>query len=270
MVLGLSITGSPDHGDHRIPVPLYNPCVLKSAIVLIFFFAATGRVIGGQEPGQEQPPILPQPPAQQQPPTQQNDDQPKFKVNVLNVCTPSTEEQAALKSALSRVSGNPTLADDFEISRGRATLKDAPASKFVRLRRDFASQSPMMTVQYSMSIDEKTTIETLVLRMRDTKEFFEISFEDRVSAVAASPLSVVLTDTPAARIRIERLGKSSIVLARCEGADQSVYEPLFKQASDLTAHYRGALGLRTAFRPDIAWLATSVKSGMSSGSHKHP
>jgi hypothetical protein len=248
---------------------LYNPCVLKSAIVLIFFLAATGRVIGGQEPGQQQPPAQPQSPARQ-PPTQQNEDQPKVKVNVLNVCTPSTEEQAALKSALSRVSGNPAFADDFEISRGRATLKDAPASKFVRLRRDFASQSPMLTVQYSMSNDEKTTIETLVLRMRDTKEFFEISFEDRVSAGAASPLSVVLTDTPAARIRIERLGKSSIVLARCEGADQSVYEPLFKQASDLTAHYRGALGLRTAFRPDIAWLATSVKSGTSSGSHKHP
>ena len=126
----------------------------------------------------------------------------------------------------------------------------------------------MLTVQYSMSLDEKTTIETLVLRMRDTKEFYEISMEDRVSAGAASPLSVVATDTPAARIRIERLGKSSIVLARCEGADQSVYEPLFKQASDLTAHYRGALGLRKAFRPDIAWLATSVKSGASSGSHK--
>jgi hypothetical protein len=104
--------------------------------------------------------------------------------------------------------------------------------------------------------------------MRDPKEFHEISIEDRVSAGAASPLSVVAADTPAARIRIERLAKSSIVLARCEGADQSAYEPLFKQASDLIARYRGALGLRTAFRPDIAWLTSSSKPGASSGSHK--
>lgn len=193
-----------------------------------------------------------QQPAPQQP---QAEDQPKVKLNVLNVCTPSSDEQATLKNALTRVSGNPAFADDFEISRGRASLKDAPSSKFVRLRRDFASQSPMMTAQYSMSIDEKTMIETLVLRMRDPKEFHELSIEDRVSAGAASPLSLVSTDTPAARIRIERLGKSSVVLTRCEGADQSVYEPLFKQASDLMARYRAGLGLRTAFRADIAWLA---------------
>lgn len=128
----------------------------------------------------------------------------------------------------------------------------------------------MMTAQYSMSIDEKTMIETLVLRMRDPKEFHELSIEDRVSASAASPLAVVATDTPAARIRIERLGKSSVVLARCEGADQNVYEPLFKQASDLMAHYRAALGLRTAFRADIAWLASPAKSGNTTSSHKQP
>lgn len=121
-----------------------------------------------------------------------------------------------------------------------------------------------MTAQYSMSTDEKITIETLVLRMRDPKDFLEISIEDRVSAEAASPLSIVATDTPAARIRVERLGKSSIVLARCEAADQSVYEPLFKQASDLAAQYRGALGMRTSFRQDIAWLSSPAKSGSAS------
>jgi hypothetical protein len=251
---------------------LYNPCVLKSAMLSIFFLAATAPGL----PGAEYVPLAAgrmagwEEAAQQQPPTQQQPDQPKIKLNYLNVCTPSAEEQAALKSALSRTSGNPAFAEDFEISRGRATVKDEPPAKFVRLRRDFAAQSPMMTAQYSMSSDVETTIETLVLRMRDTKEFYEISMEDRVSAGAASPLSVVATDTPAARIRIERLGKSSIVLARCQGADQSVYEPLFKQASDLMAHYRGAMGLRTAFRTDIGWLGNSVKSGMSPSSHKQP
>lgn len=205
---------------------------------------------------------------QQQPAQQPPEEQPKIKVNILNVCTPSADEQAVLKSALSKVSGNPAFAEDFEISRGRATLKDAPVSRFVRLRRDFLSQSAMMTAQYSMSTDVQTTIETLVLRMRDTKEFYEISIEDRVATEAASPVSVVTTDTPAARIRVERLGKSSVVLSRCEAADQSAYEPLFKQASDLVARYRGALGLRTAFRPDIAWLAGPGKSGSPAGSHK--
>lgn len=194
-------------------------------------------------------------------------DQPRIQMNYLNVCTPSADEQAALKSALSRVSGAPALAEDFEISRGRTTLKDG-SSKFVRLRRDFASQSPLLTVQYSMSIDDKEMIELLVLRMKDTKEFHELSIEDRVSAGATSPAAVIAADTPAARIRIERLGKSSVVLARCEAADQSAYEPLFKQASELMARYRAVLGLRTAFRADIAWLAGGEKS--EAGAHKQP
>jgi len=225
---------------------LYNPSVFKFAGIFVFLLPVAAM-------------------AQQQPGSQ-----PQIKLNYLNVCTPSADEQAVLKGALSLVSGAPAFAEDFEISRGRATLKDAPPSKFVRLRRDFASQSSMMTAQYSMSIDEKTTIETLVLRMRDPKEFHEISFEDRVSASAASPLTVVATDTPAARIRVERLGKSSVVLARCDGADQSVYEPFFKQASDLMARYRGALGVRTAFRPDIAWLGGTGKSEGHSVRHKQP
>jgi hypothetical protein len=201
---------------------------------------------------------------------QQAEQQPKIQLNYLNVCTPSADEQAALKSALARVSGNSSFADDFEISRGRATLKQGPPSKFVRLRRDFSAQSPMMTVQYSMSIDEEATIETLVLRMKDTKEFHELSIEDRVSAAAASPIAVVAADTPASRIRIERLGKSSVVLARCEAADQSVYAPLFSQASSLMAHYRAVLGLRTAFRSDIAWLSAPDKSEAHTGSPKQP
>lgn len=200
-----------------------------------------------------------------QPP--QQPEEPKVRINYLNVCTPSAEEQAALKGALSRVAGSPTFAEDFEVSRGRASLKDS-TSKFVRLRRDFAAPSPMMTAQYSVSIDDKDTIETLVLRMRDPKDFHQISFEDRVAAGAASPLSIVATDTPPARIRIERLGKSSVVLTRCETADQSVYEPLFKQASELMAKYRSVLGVRTTFRTDISWLLAPAKTATKSGSHK--
>jgi hypothetical protein len=182
---------------------------------------------------------------------------PTVKVNVLNVCTPSAEEQAVLKNALAKANTKPVFAADFEIARGRATVKEAPASKYVRLRRDLPPESPLLTAQYSISVDEKTVIETLVLRMRDTKDFFEISIEDRVSAGVAPLPTVVAADTPASRIRIERLGKSSIALARCEGADQSAFEPLFRDASSLTAQYRKALGLRNAFRQEINWLGSA-------------
>jgi hypothetical protein len=231
---------------------LYNRFVLKSAAAFILVMAS--MALAQQEPGS----LAPQ------------EDQPKIKLNYLNVCTPSAEEQAALKNALAKVSGSPAFAPDFEISRGQSTLRDGPPSKFVRLRRDFSSQMPMMTAQYSMSIDEKAMTELLVLRMRDPKEFLELTIEDRVSTAAASPVAVVTADTPASRIRIERLGKSSVVLARCEAADQSAYEPLFKEGSDLIARYRAALGLRKAFRTDIAWLSGNAKPETPVGSQKQP
>jgi hypothetical protein len=181
---------------------------------------------------------------------------PAVKVNVLNVCAPSLEEQAILKGALAKANVRAVFAGDFEIARGRATVTDAPASKYVRLRRDLWPESPLLTAQYSISMDEKNTVEILVLRMRDTKDFFEISIEDRVSTGAAPPQTIVAMDTPASRVRIERLGKSSVVLARCEGADQNAYEPLFHDASELMARYRKALGLRDAFKQDINWLGS--------------
>jgi hypothetical protein len=190
--------------------------------------------------------------------------QPPIKVNVLNVCTPGTDEQAVLKSALAKAKARPAFAGDFEIARGQATLKDAPPSKYVRLRRDLAPQSPWLTAQYSISRDEKSTIETLVLRMRDPKDFHELSIEDRVSSEAASPGVVLNSDTPASRIRIERLGKSSVALARCEEVDQSVYAPLFSEASAIMAQYRKELGLRSEFRADIEWL-TGAKTPAASG-----
>jgi hypothetical protein len=197
-------------------------------------------------------------------------DQPKMKVNVLNVCTPPAADVAEIKAAFARVSAKPAFARDFEISRGRLTMQDSPDSKFVRLRRDMAAESPLLAAQYSMSTDPKNTIETLVLRTRDPKQFHELSLEDHVSTGAASPSAVLSVDTPVARIRLERFSKNSIVLARCENADQSAYEPLFRQASEIMAEYRKALGLRNAFRSDIAWLNTSEeqKPAPSSGTQK--
>jgi hypothetical protein len=201
-----------------------------------------------------------QPPASQSPSPQQPDGKPQVKVNYLNVCTPGTDEQAVINSALAAVKPKPTFSSDFEISRGRTTLKDAPDARYVRLRREFSPESPLLTAQYSMSTDSTNTIEILVLRPRDPKDFLEVVMENRVTAGAAAPLAVLQVDTPTSRVRIERLNKSSAVLARCPEVDQSAYDPVFHQASDIMAQYRAALGLRTAFRSDIAWLSPTPKA----------
>ncbi|HKV92513.1 MAG TPA: hypothetical protein VJW20_08205 [Candidatus Angelobacter sp.] len=208
---------------------------------------------------------------QEQPTPQSSENKPQVKVNYLNVCTPGKEEQEVINGALAAVKAKPVFSTDFEISRGRTTLKDAPDSRFVRLRRDFAADSPLMTAQYSMSTDSTNTIETLVLHPRDTKDFLELVLEDRVSAGSASPAIVLSVDTPATRVRIERLNKSSAVLTRCPDADQSAYDPVFRQASEIMAQYRAALGLRTEFRSDIAWLNPAIKkTGVAQKRKKQP
>jgi hypothetical protein len=207
--------------------------------------------------------------AQQEPSPPASNGQPQVKLNYLNVCTPSADEQAQIRSAFARVQARPVFSRDFEVSRGRTTVKDSPDAKFVRLRRDLAPESSLLAAQYSMSTDEETTVETLVLRTRDSKEFHELSFEDQVSANAASPVSLLGVETPVSRIRLERFGKSSIVLARCQGGGQEAYEPLFRQALEIMDLYRKALDLPGMLHADVAWLAgTSKSDGSSRQAHK--
>jgi hypothetical protein len=222
--------------------------VLRRALTIVFLLATAFAA------QQEQPPAS-------QSTQKQPDGKPQVKVNYLNVCTPGTDEQAILKGALAAIQAKPTFSADFEVSRGRTSLKDAPDAKYVRLRRDFAPESPLITAQYSMSIDDTHTIEILVLHARDPKEFLEVILESRVTAGAAAPLATLQVDTPTSRMRVERLNKSSAVLTRCQDVDQSAYEPMFHQASGIMAQYRSALELRTAFRTDIAWLNSAPKSG---------
>jgi hypothetical protein len=221
--------------------------VLRRVLTIIFLLAAAA--VAQQE---QQPSPTPAP-------TQPNG-KPQVKVNYLNVCTPGTDEQAILKGALAAIQAKPAFSADFEVSRGRTSLKDAPDAKYVRLRRDFAPESPLITAQYSMSIDDTHTVEILVLHARDPKEFLEVILESRVTAGAAAPLATLQVDTPASRIRVERLNKSSAVLTHCQDVDQSAYEPMFHQASGIMAQYRSALELRTAFRSDIAWLNSAPKA----------
>src|SRR5262245_22891361 len=128
----MTMARSSDHGDHPItrdhPISqnatiqlVLKPALMKPMTIAILLAVAA---------------------AAQQEPTQQPTGKPQVKVNMLNVCSPAAEEQAVIKGALSKVPSKPSFSQDFEISRGRTTLQDAPEARFVRLRRDFPPESP--------------------------------------------------------------------------------------------------------------------------------
>ena len=205
----------------------------------------------------------------------QSDKKTQVKINYLNVCAPSVEEQKELLGALARIPAHPRFSEDFEISRGRTSLteppiklagvetEEAPAaggiSKWVRVRREFAADSPFVSVQYSVSVDQKNIVETLVFRSREAKDVIQISLEDSVSA-SSDPLQVLKVDTPVDRVRIERFGKSSVVLTRCPSADQKTYQPLFDQGSSVLAHYRGMLRVQQIVPADLKRLGVGVSA----------
>jgi hypothetical protein len=215
----------------------------------------------------------------QEPPAPQST-QPQVKVNMLNVCTPSAEEQKEIASALARIPRQPLFDADFEVSRGRSTLTDMPAmlaagqaghvagepsvASYVRIRREFSVQALFSSVQYSFSNDGSTMIETLVLRVRDPKDLIMVSLEDSASAVTNSE-TMLGANTPASRVRLERFGKSSVALARCSAAeggpaaDQSAYEPLFRSASEVLANYRALLGVKTIVPEELAKISGESK-----------
>jgi len=202
--------------------------------------------------------------------------QPQVKVNMLNVCTPSAEEQKEIAAALARIPKQPLFAADFEISHGVSTLTDAPnflqpgqstqlsdepsVARYVRIRREFAVQAMFSSVQYSFSDDGHNMVETLVLHVRDPKDLIQVSMEDSASAIGTVG-AMVAANTPASRIRLERFGKSSIALARCNGSengpapDQSAYEPLFHGGSEALANYRRLLGVAHTVPAELAQIA---------------
>jgi len=208
---------------------------------------------------------------------QQAQQTPPVKVNILNVCSPSGDEQKEIASALGRVPRQPQFAPDFEVARGRSSLDDKSTlvqagtgaslssdpvtAAWVRIRREF-SQPPFSNVQYSFSADSKSMIETLVLHVKDPKDLVLLSIEDTASAVT-NPATMLTTNTPVNRIKLERFGKQSVVLARCAGAengpppDQSAYEPLFRDAVGVVARYRDALGAKRTVPEELSKVVTS-------------
>jgi hypothetical protein len=219
--------------------------------------------------------------------------QPPVKVNVINVCAPAADEQKELSSALAKVPGKPAFAADFEVARGRSILDPSTpipgmqplppgavaAADWVRVRREFPGATLFSNVQYSFSVDSKNMVETLVLRLREPKDLMQISIEDSASAVVSATV-MLSSSTPVSRVKLERFGKSSVVLARCPGeegspaTDQTAYEPIFHAASSIMERYRDALGARKLVPEELARLGvgtsvrTTTKAG--TGSKKNP
>jgi len=190
--------------------------------------------------------------------------QPKIQVNFLNTCRPAQGDLEVMGKALAEVKERPRFAADFEISRGVTTLTKAEAravgaaegsaagpSSWVRIRREFPEKALLRDAQYSLSVDGDAASEALALHLRDSREVLQILISDTVSG---SALRVVKAVTPPDRIRIERFGKGSIVLARCGGIDQSAYEPLFAAASGILEQYRVAMAVRTVVPAELAHL----------------
>jgi len=214
----------------------------------------------------------------QQPPA------PKVKVNVLNVCAPSADEQKEISAALAKVPKQPLFSNDFEVDRGQSLLDEPagflepqpgttvqPASEtdrslaaWVRIRREFSVQALFSTVQYSFSRDAKNMVETLTFRVRDPKDLMQLTIEDSASAVTP-PEAMLSTNTPATRVRLERFGKSSVVLARCSSAeggavvDQTAYNPLFQAASGIVGNYRKILAVEHTVPDELDKVSGSAR-----------
>jgi hypothetical protein len=220
------------------------------------------------------------PPAAAQEPAAPASAQPQVKVNMLNVCTPSADEQKEIASALARVPKEPLFGGDFEVTRGRSTMSDIPnflkpgqtthvagepsVASYVRIRREFSVQALFSSVQYSFSNDGQNMVETLVLHVRDPKDLMELSLEDSATSVTSSE-AMLGSNTPASRVRLERFGKASVALARCLGneggpvPDQSAYEPLFRSASDVLANYRGLLTVKKIVPEELVNISAEFK-----------
>ena len=186
----------------------------------------------------------------------------KFQVNFLNPCHPPQADAEEMSRALARFKERPRFGSDFEISRGVTTLSDNDAraagvstgggpSSWVRIRHEFPEKAALIDAQYSLSIEGGDASEALVLHPRDSKDVLQLLISDSVTGNAAQALQV---NTPPERIRLERFGKASIVLARCPGMDQASYEPIFQAADDILEKYRAAMSVKTVVPAELARL----------------
>lgn len=217
--------------------------------------------------------------------------QPPVKVNVINVCSPSADDQKELSAALAKIPGRPAFSKDYEVARGHSTLDPSTpipgmqpippgstpssAADWVRVRREFPDSNAFSNVQYSFSVDASNMVETLVLRVRDPKDLMQVSVEDSASAIASAS-TMLSANTPVSRIKLERFGKASVVLSRCSGGesgpatDQTVYEPIFRTASDILNRYRDVLGVRKMVPQELARLGVGTSTKTAPAHKKNP
>lgn len=193
--------------------------------------------------------------AAQQPSAKQN---PPVKVTVLNVCTPSEDEQKEMAAALASVPRQPHFSSDFEVARGHSTV-EGTASDWVRIRRDFASGT-FSVGQFLFSSEGQTSRENVVLVSKEAKGVTQIALEEKTTATV-TPSQLLSSNTPVDHISLERFGKPHLVLARCTEVDQTKYEPLFKSASDIMSAYRTATSAREIIPAELGRLSVGAGPG---------
>ena len=189
-----------------------------------------------------------------------------MRVTVLNVCSLSDADARTMLTALERIPLRPAFSPDFEIARGITTVEGG-RSRWVRERHEFVSGVGFSSAQYTISMDAAPSgsdalADTLVLRPSDPKEIVQISIESAVTT--GKPAEVLGAQAAASRIRLERAGATSIVLARCADHDQSAREPVFSAASRVLNAYRTAFHAADVMaaelaRPDMRGSAAAPK-----------
>lgn len=222
---------------HSVLALVYNHAVIRVLIAIVVVASAAFARAQQSSAQKQEPPV---------------------KVSVLNVCTPSDEEQKEFAAAFAQIARQPRFAADFEVARGHSSLEDT-TSDWVRIRREF-SGGPFNAAQYLFSKEKAATRETLVFFSREAKGVTQIALEDKVTT-PVDAASLLATNTPVTRISLERFAKSHLVLARCENVDQSKYESLFKMASDIMALYRAETGARAIVPAELGRLTLGVGPG---------
>ena len=131
---------------------------------------------------------------------------------------------------------------DFEISRGVTTLTEAEAratgAPRGQRRHAVAVGANSQGVSREGAADGRAIFaergggsasEALALHLRDSREVLQILISDTVNGSAAQ---VVKAATPPDRIRIERFGKGSIVLARCGASISRLTSRCFRRRAE--------------------------------------
>lgn len=192
---------------------------------------------------------------------QQPKQTPPLRVNILNVCSPSEEEQKEITTALGRIPRQNKFSMDYEVARGH-TAVEGPGSDWIRIRRDFGADSAWTAAQFLYSTSSAGVREVVVLFSREAKGVTQVALEDRVTTPAAAA-TVLAANTPVSRISLERFEKPHLVLARCPDVNQAALEPLFRTASDIMTLYRGRLDARQIVPGELGRLRVPAEGNRS-------